>query len=203
MKIRTILALAGVAALSSAAMAEKDTGGYILTGPDGNGTNNVGGVNPTPADFLVVDVTGIESWDGFGDPDNTVLNFNLAPNAHVIGVSWDVEIEAFSPSWLSEMRVDFTDSGVSTGVSFAAGAGDNFPGVGNYAGSANLVDLGLDFNVGADGVLRFEFWESFNDFDNAVDGVWNSGNITVEWVPAPGSLALLGLGGLAAIRRRR
>jgi uncharacterized protein (TIGR03382 family) len=47
-----------------------------------------------------------------------------------------------------------------------------------------------------------EFFEAFNDFTNDWDGIWN-GTLTIQWIPTPGALAILGLGGIAAGRRRR
>ena len=70
-------------------------------------------------------------------------------------------------------------------------------------GIIDLVGAGLDFFVGADGVLSLEFYEGFDDAAGVIDGEWNQGVLTVVWVPAPGAAAVLGLGGLMAVRRRR
>ncbi len=67
-----------------------------------------------------------------------------------------------------------------------------------YSGSE-----GTSFFADGSGDVRIEFWEDFVDFPGAPDGTYDIGSITLKFVPAPSSLALLGLGGLVAIRRRR
>ncbi len=79
--------------------------------------------------------------------------------------------------------------------------------------SGGLVDLTtipatapgdfLDFNVGADGVLLVEFFESFDD-GAGEDALFTGGIITVEFVvPEPTSIGLAGIAGLGMLRRRR
>ena len=79
--------------------------------------------------------------------------------------------------------------------------------MGDWGGVDNSVPIALagsvatSFFVGGDGLLRIEFWEDFVDFKGA-DGFYGS-TLTIHYIPAPASLALLGLGGLVGIRRRR
>jgi hypothetical protein len=163
----------------------------------------------TVTDF---DVSGIFSVDPFGDPLNEVYTISLAPNAHVIGLGWDVELFADSPSFLSEMVVAYGTTSTSALVFLTPGIGDDFPGTQSYSsgGIDNIVDFGLDFFVDADGILRLEFFEDFDDFADDWDGIWESGALSIRWstgvIPEPGTWAMMiagfGVVGLAARRRR-
>ena len=61
------------------------------------------------------------------------------------------------------------------------------------AGSLSYSSAGVNTVFGDDGI--FTLGEEFA-------GTWSSDSVTIE-VPAPGAAALLGLGGLVAMRRRR
>lgn len=136
---------------------------------------------------LHLEFEGIESRSFFGDPDNEVLEFSLSPNARVIGISWDVALEAFETSWLSEMRLYVTNANVSAGVSLQPGIGVDDAGQQSFSsdGIVNLPDQQLDFAVGADGILRFEFWEFFDDIPEGPDGIWTFGTMIIEYIDAP------------------
>jgi hypothetical protein len=162
---------------------------------------------------LAIDIAGVESHGFLGDPDNTVLLFDVGANSHITGVSYSVNLTAFDPSWLSEIGLAFTNTNFE-GVIFNPGFEDLDSGTGSYADSVDLVSIGLDFFVGADGLLVLEFYEDWDDF-LGVDGTWNFGTITFDIVtaeqppaevPEPATALLLG-GGLALIgytgRRRR
>lgn len=149
---------------------------------------------------LVVDVTGIYSHGELGDANNTVLTFDVGANSTVTSIGYSVDLTAFGPSYLSEMGLLFTNSDVTSGMSFAPGIADWFGGSGSYAGFLDLAASGMSFDVGTDGLLRLEFHEQFNDLGMAPDGLWNFGTITfniepvIRDVPEPATGLLLGAG---------
>ena len=162
---------------------------------------------------LVVDVTGVDSVGEFGDPGNTVQTYNIGAGSRITGISYTVTLTAFDPSWLSEVALAFTQSNGITGVFFTPGFADADPGTATYSDTADLVALGLDFAVGADGILRLEYFEDFDDGSVNPDGRWDSGSITFTYeavagpgVPEPATWAMM-IGGFgmagAAMRRRR
>ena len=163
------------------------------------------------AAIINVSLTDILSMDELGDIDNVIGTITTGiANGHVVAIGWDVEIFADSPSWLSEASVAFGSTtnfnAVSYPLSLSPGFGDDFPGTTVYssAGLVDLVGLGFDFSLDADGKLWLEFFEQFDDFTDDWDGVWNGTlSFEIQEVPAPSAFALLGFAGIAAARRRR
>lgn len=164
-------------------------------------------------------VAGIASMDALGAAGNVVVNLDVAaalglPSGTpctMNGIGWEVTIFAdpnvgtFGGSWLSEIAVGFSPFGVAA-PSFALrpGASVNTPGTQAFAspviklGTVPLPDVDLP-----NGVLRMQFYETFDDAAGVPDGAWVSGALLIQAVPGPGTVALLGLGGLIATRRRR
>jgi hypothetical protein len=163
---------------------------------------------PAAAGSFVVDLRNVASQGEKDGADNTVLAFSLGAGAYVSGFSWDVDVTAFEPSWLSELTLNFGNSS-GVGVSFAPLETDA-AGNATASGSLDLVNNGLAFTLKPDGKLQLEFHDSFDDIAGAADGRWNRASFSFEFTPAvpePASFATLGLG-LAAIaalgaRRRR
>ncbi|BAK67956.1 hypothetical protein SLG_32810 [Sphingobium sp. SYK-6] len=169
---------------------------------------------PASAGTLILDVTDVDSVDGLGSPDNVFGFFNIGAGSLVTSIAWDLVMYADSPSWLSEMSIYFGDSAGLSSVILTPAVGDTFPGTGAYAGSGYLPDLGLDFAVGADGLLYIEFFEAFDDFPNDWDGFYLSGTLTIDYdevggpvapIPEPATWAMMigGLGAAGAMLRRR
>lgn len=191
-------------ALAAAAMATPALAAGSLTGY--GSVAKASTVDPSAITQVVFDVSGITSNGFYGDPENQVFFLNVGANAEIVSVTWNATINSPSPSWLSEALVDFTDSGETAGVSLGIGFGEDFSGTGTYSGSGVLADFGLSFNVGADGLLRLEFHEDFDDVAGA-DATWTSGTLVfgVSAVPEPGTYAMMAAGLLAigAVARRR
>jgi len=151
------------------------------------------------ADTLTIDVSGIESWEFQGDALNTILNVMVGASASITNIAWDVNLTTFGISWAQENTMGFNGS---EEVFAGAGLAEVVTNV-NFAGS-QASGLVMD----ASGMLSIEFYETeWNDNPAAVDSMFEAGSsITLTgtgFVPTPGSLAVLGLGGLAAARRRR
>ena len=82
--------------------------------------------------------------------------------------------------------VTLSTAGGSTSVTFevslSPGVGDDAPGLASYSslGIVDIVGLGFNFQVGADGLLRLEFYEGFDDLTNGIDAQWVSGNLAIQ-----------------------
>ena len=169
----------------------------------------------TVADVITLDISGAASWDLEGDSDNDVLLIDLGGGgpATLDGIGWDLTITTVGGSWLSEAVIGFGSTASPNEINLTAGAGDNFPGVDTYSsgGIITFADIPIPDIILADGVLRIEFFESFDDVADAIDSTYE-GTLTLSGtgfaspptVAEPSTLVLLGLGliGLGAIRRR-
>lgn len=167
---------------------------------------------------FVVNVGGVESFGEVGDAGNTVFTLNVGAGSQITSVAYNINVTAYTPSWLSEIGLYFSDSTQSGGIYFTPGFEDPNSGTATYADSVDLVAQELDFTVGADGLLRLEFFEDFDDGSVSPDGIWNFGTITFNVtgdnvpgdpgtdIPEPATGMLMGAGlalmGFTARRRR-
>ncbi len=132
------------------------------------------------------------------------------------GIGWDVTLTTLGASWASEATMYFDDNvnPDGFGLFLSPGAGDNFgvtdqqytSGDTNGDGVPDIIKLGkagIDDILLPDGVLRLEFFESFDDVGDSIDASWVLGTLYVQVLPGPGVLALVGIAGICAPRRRR
>jgi hypothetical protein len=199
------VALALAFSVQAQAAAGKAGSGSLLSGAGGGVVAPVAGSLSTQ----VINVAGIASYGEEGDAENITRSINIGPGSTVVGIGWDVGVTAVSPSWLSELQVSFGGSTGLRSLYLSVGVGSNSSGTQSYTsgGVVDLVGLNLSFAVGADGVLKLEFLEGFDDAVVPYDGIWNSGTLTLEVlaVPEPSTYGLMALGLLAvgAAARRR
>jgi hypothetical protein len=145
---------------------------------------------PASGGTVVLNVAGTPSYDSRGASCNVRVSIQ-APNnkTHFSGIGWDVQLTAYSPSWLSEIAVLITNVN-GEGYILRPGAGDTFGGTGFYS-SNGLNDLcgvyGLPPLNLPDGYLYLEFYETYDDFSGCgQDGNWDSGTLTFAFdTPAP------------------
>ncbi len=127
-----------------------------------------------------------------GEP---VFTFNLGPNAVITGIGWSLTQQAFTPSWLSEMVVQFYNS-AGAQISLAASPDDNPGGPTLFAGGpVDLTTAGLsNLSLGPTGILRIGLCESFDDLSVAVDGRFSMpSSITIQCNTCVGPTADLAL----------
>jgi MYXO-CTERM domain-containing protein len=165
--------------------------------------------------IIPFNVAGIESWDALGDSSNTIILLDVAaavglPSGSPVsmtGIGWDVTLTGIGTSWQSELRVYFDDAIApdNSGLFLRPGSAATAPGTGSFSsgGIIDLSDNAIPDILLPNGVLRLDFHESFDDAADVLDGTWDAGVLNIAVTPAPGALALMGLGGLAAARRRR
>lgn len=163
---------------------------------------------------LAVDVTGIQSFGFTDEPGNVIQEYNIGANSTITSITYNVGLTAFAPSTLAEIGL-LLENSTSDAFAFltpADGPDDLRSGSGTYSDIVDLVADGTSFAVGADGILRLQFAELFNDEEIVPDGIWYFGTITIGYdtvdaeVPEPTTTLLLGAGlammGYAGRRRR-
>ncbi len=155
-----------------------------------------------------VDVN-LAGWNTFGQflaPGNTNTSISLPIGTQITAIEWiDLTFTAINGSWQSELILSVNDSLTGPFWDARVAPGVNVGGVyGPFSGTfaANSLEGG-PFTM-TTGTLYIEAYESFNDGGDTVqDASIASGTLRITYIPTPGAAALLGLGGLVAMRRRR
>lgn len=151
-------------------------------------------------------VVGNFTLDGFGATTGDIGGFSAGPVTSVTLTANALTAAGFAYQTDAVMRI--TGPGgldVSYGPNFGTPSG-NFPwptidpGSPQNGSAAQAININLPIAGGAGAyTVSFTNGYSFNAPGDTV--IWES--VVVELVPAPGAVALLGLGGLLAARRRR
>ncbi|MCC5822863.1 MAG: PEP-CTERM sorting domain-containing protein [Phycisphaerales bacterium] len=187
MKIRHLTAAAALGFASTAALADGtfdpsldvviDLGSFTVVADAGG--------NPTPVNFTVT-----------GPSD--VIGFTFAGDAVGVGGTG---------TWASDTRLSvLVDGSEVFNVGGLVGRDNDW----SFQGSVSTDDgfyssthiIAKDNPVAGGAEWTFSFFHNWNS-TAATPITWENASITVHRVPAPGAMALLGLGGLAAGRRRR
>ena len=138
------------------------------------------------------DVSGVEFWDLRDDSDNTVLTFDLAAAAglpsgtpvSLLSYAHDLVLTTIDPSWLSEasMSFDFLGDG-SEQLLVTPGGGIETPAI---AEPLMLGPISLGGFVSPDGLVRIQFFDTFDDYPDAVDAFFEAGSrLIFELEPGP------------------
>ena len=197
MKSPIFITIAAAAGLATAATITLDDATQITH-------SNAG----TPTTTYTFDLSGIQFNDTAGSLFNESLSLTLGGNQIITGIGWDISLSTVGLSWASEATMLFnTDFHEGLILNVAA---DDFS-VTNQHYSSNVIDLtdnGIEnFQSSAPiWTLDIEFFDSFVDNAGTGDAFFEEGSLirfAVINMPAPNTLALLGLGGLTLGRRRR
>lgn len=113
-----------------------------------------------------------------GDPNNRVRNLNIGAGNQLTGLAIDVRVQAIAPSWLDEARLMFSSTNPNAhAVQYTPGLGMEQPGTINHSsnGVFSFAGAGIQHVVaGADGILRVEWFETFNDPEVNPDSLWSN-----------------------------
>lgn len=171
--------------------------GLVLAGASAGA---LAGVSSPSIEFVL---DGLESWDSKDSLDNRYLTEDSISQAgyEVVTISWELDLTTMGNSYASEAVFVLQDMQGSIIAFFTPGLGDDYAVQDHhYSGTLDLRTLGWETTLSEPG-LKLVAFEAFDDFPGQADAVW-SGSVWIN-APAPGTAALIGLGGLVAARRRR
>ncbi len=159
-----------------------------------------------------IPINNIDSGDLLGSGFNPVLIITLPAASAVTRIGWNLKQTAYTPSWLSEMAIQLSDSPVTSAFSIRPSSTGASGTELNILALTSLSSLGIPNLLLPNGQLRLEFYETFDDFPLGPDGIWAGtipitgeveSYITIEYIPTPTTLAPFTLAALTLTRRRR
>lgn len=133
----------------------------------------------TEPGLVCVDLTGAAGNGNPGDTSNTVISLDIGATNRVTGVAADLVVTANDPSWLSEALVVYGSTSTPQINLTPFGDPDPIDAPGTESSTTGeilvLADLGLpDISVDADGILKLEFAELFDDSSVNPDANWSN-----------------------------
>lgn len=176
-----LAAATSISLLAGSAWAQDTKGGTALASAANGGNFIQSEFSPAQPQGLSVDCLDfegrdIDSWDGLDDADNIVIDLNIGAGNTLTGVGWDIGIATIGASWLSEATIQHSDSTGSAdpnAINLNVGAGLDNSGDQDFSSGGAILDFsdnGLpDITAGPDGILRLQFFETFDDNADAID----------------------------------
>ncbi len=167
------------------------------------GLLSLGGLS-AKADFLDIDLTGWQAWEGYGDHGDTLNSgvlLSFAPGTAITGYDFiNLSFTANSPSWRSDLvlsvnNLNYEDGYMDFEPSLLNSAGTFGPASGSWIVGDQAA--GAPFTVSADGVLWITVYDLFAD-GASPDEIITSGTLRINYtptpVPEPTTATLVGLG---------
>ena len=185
MKTKVFALAAAATLIASPAFAQKGPGNFMekFDGSASVATLSDAPSAPSGGPTAILPIDGIDSWDARGDSDNYLLLVDVGANNVVTAIGYDAALTtAPNGSWCSEARFVFTDSAETSGVAISPGFETGAPCDADNLSSGGPIDLvGLGFQpiIGADGLLRIEAYESFDDVADEIDATWSNASAPV------------------------
>ena len=124
-----------------------------------------------------LDISGTDSWDGYLDTSNPILQQAIPTGDLMTGIGWGVTISTIASglpgtSYVSEAKIYFDGSDQDgSGLFLTPGVSMSSPGSAFFTsgGIIDLSDNGIpDIPILADGMLHLQFYEGYDDVANAM-----------------------------------